>query len=641
VTSSPQHEYQTRKDARRAARDALTAADARLAHARLATFAAGVAMALLAWRYPGAGFWWLLAPIAGFVWLARRHADVVAERDLAIGGIAFYERGLARIEDRWIGTGEPGDRFRDDHHVYANDFDLFGRGSLFELLSVARTRTGEATLARWLTSPASVPEIMTRQAAVDELAPKLDFRERLALTDAHIRASVDTDRVVAWAESPTPSRRTLAAAIWLCTGATGLGILHLAFTLNFWPISTLLIVEAIVLQRFREDIASILSTESQTQGALVAGELANRVRDLTIVASVLRLIERASFENGYLISLQNRLVIDEMPSSAIIRRLCQLSETYDSQRQAAIVPAGLILLGAFTSQVWWIALGVSLSGLLMLVRPHVALAVERWRSRFGRRVRVWIDTIAELEALNSLAGYRYEQHDGTFPDFVSPAPGKSTPAVFDGIQLGHPLLPRATMVPNDVRLVDGMGLLIVTGSNMSGKSTLLRTVGINAVLALAGAPVRASSLRLSPLAIGATLRIQDSLLEGRSRFYAEATRIRAIVEIASGPVPALFLLDELFHGTNSHDRLVAAGGVLRSLLDRGAIGLMTTHDLALTAIADDLAPRARNMHFQDLFEENGITFDYRARPGPVTRSNALALLRSLGLDVAVPAAREA
>jgi DNA mismatch repair ATPase MutS len=209
--------------------------------------------------------------------------------------------------------------------------------------------------------------------------------------------------------------------------------------------------------------------------------------------------------------------------------------------------------------------------------------------------------------------------------------------VFDGIQLGHPLLPRATMVPNDVRLANGTQLIVVTGSNMSGKSTLLRTVGINAVLALAGAPVCAASLRLSPLAIGATLRVQDSLHEGRSRFYAEATRLRTIVDLASGPVPALFLLDELFHGTNSHDRLVAAGGILRGLVDRGAIGLMTTHDLALTTIADDLAPRALNMHFQDLFEENGITFDYRAKPGPVTRSNALALLRSIGLEVAARA----
>jgi DNA mismatch repair ATPase MutS len=212
--------------------------------------------------------------------------------------------------------------------------------------------------------------------------------------------------------------------------------------------------------------------------------------------------------------------------------------------------------------------------------------------------------------------------------------GTPAGALFESVQLGHPLLPRATMVRNDVRLAGETKLLVVSGSNMSGKSTLLRTVGINAVMALADAPVRAVSLRLSPLAVGATLRIQDSLLEGRSHFYGEITRIRTLADVAAGPVPLLFLLDELFHGTNSHDRLLGAEAVLRSLIDRGAIGLITTHDLALTAIADELAPRAVNVHFEDWFEESAIRFDYRMKPGPVTRSNALALMRAVGLEVA-------
>jgi DNA mismatch repair ATPase MutS len=168
---------------------------------------------------------------------------------------------------------------------------------------------------------------------------------------------------------------------------------------------------------------------------------------------------------------------------------------------------------------------------------------------------------------------------------------------------------------------------------MSGKSTLLRSVGINAVLALAGAPVRARSLALAPLAIGATLRIQDSLQAGRSRFYAEITRVRELVDIASGPLPLLFLFDELFHGTNSHDRCVGAESVLRGLVERGAIGLVTTHDLALAQIADNLAPRAVNVHFADHLENGTMRFDYRMRPGVVQHSNALALMRAIGLDI--------
>jgi DNA mismatch repair ATPase MutS len=276
-------------------------------------------------------------------------------------------------------------------------------------------------------------------------------------------------------------------------------------------------------------------------------------------------------------------------------------------------------------------IALSAAALLQLVRPHVALAVERWRTRHGGAVRVWIEAVAQFEAFSSLSGYRYERHDDPFPELVSA--GHATRGLFEGIQLGHPLLPRATMVRNDVRLTGDLELLVVSGSNMSGKSTLLRTVGINAVLALAGAPVRAASLRLSPLAIGGTLRIQDSLQEGRSRFYAEITRIRKLADIAAGPVPLLFLLDELFHGTNSHDRLQGASGVLRSFLERGAIGLITTHDLALTSVADELSPRAANVHFEDWFEHGDMKFDYRMKPGPVTRSNALALMRAVGLDV--------
>ena len=176
-------------------------------------------------------------------------------------------------------------------------------------------------------------------------------------------------------------------------------------------------------------------------------------------------------------------------------------------------------------------------------------------------------------------------------------------------------------------------LLIVSGSNMSGKSTLLRTVGVNAVLALAGAPVRAGKLRVTPLAIGATLRIQDSLQEGRSRFYAEITRIRRLSDAARGTPHLLFLLDELFHGTNSHDRLTGASGVLRRFVEQGAIGLVTTHDLAMTRVVDELAPRAINVHFDDWFAEGELRFDYVVKPGPVTRSNAIALMRAVGLDV--------
>jgi DNA mismatch repair ATPase MutS len=188
-------------------------------------------------------------------------------------------------------------------------------------------------------------------------------------------------------------------------------------------------------------------------------------------------------------------------------------------------------------------------------------------------------------------------------------------------------------VRNDVRLDAQRQMLVVTGSNMSGKSTLLRTVGINAVLALAGAPVRASSLRLSPLAVGASICVHDSLQDGESRFYAEIKRIRQVMDLAKGAVPALFLLDEIFDGTNSAERRTGAEAVVRALLERRAIGLVTSHDLALAEIAESLAPRAQNVHFEDHLEGGRIAFDYLLKVGPVTKGNALGLMRAVGLEV--------
>lgn len=602
----------------------------------MATFFSGVVLALLAWQSTVSA-WWLIAPVTGFAWLVRRHADVLRRQEMVTRAIAFYERGLARLEDRWAGTGEPGERFRDEHHVYANDLDLFGHGSLFELLSLARTRTGEAMLARWLTAPADPPEIRARQAAVAELAPLLNLREGLALSGADVRDTVNTDRLLDWAESPMRERTALRAVAWFFTASILAAIAYLALTSLWWPLAATLVLAAVVLRRFRDDMHAMLSTKDPgVVSNLVAGTLMYRSLELDTLADILTRLERGRFEGDRLVLLQGSLTDGRVTTSRIIRRLHRLSAAHDSLQNAAAVPLGLLLIGGYTGQPWLLGLALVAAALLLLVRPHVALAVERWRRRYGRRIRVWIETVSEFEALSSIAGYRYEHESDPFPEILSSDAEPDSRAVFDAVQIGHPLLPRATMVPNDVHLAGETHLLVVSGSNMSGKSTLLRTVGINAVMALAGAPVRALALRLTPLAIGATLRIQDSLLEGRSRFYAEITRIRRLADIAAGPVPLLFLLDEIFHGTNSHDRLVGAEGVLRSLLDRRAIGLITTHDLALTAIADTLAPRAVNVHFQDWFDKDEITFDYRMKPGPVTRSNALALMRAVGLQVAGP-----
>lgn len=594
MPAGPAEEYRARLNRLRTAREKLARQDARFSHARVAVFLVAAAMALLAWR-GGVSPWWLLPPAAVFAVLVERHDRVVRGRAAVSRSIAFYDRGRARLEDRWAGTGEPGARFADESHLYANDLDLFGRGSLFELLSIARTRAGEETLAAWLTRPAVPDEIQARQQAVAELTPALDLREDVALAGADLRAAVHTDALVAWAEgAPVLGRRWLrAAALLLTAGALAAGGYGL-LTGRYGPLIAMIAGEVLFF----------LPQRAQIQRALHAA--GGPARDLDVLAHVLDALERGRFTSPRLTALRRELETGGVAASAAIRRLHRLVELHDWQHNQFFAPLAAALL-------WG---------------THLAWAIERWRRRHGTRVGAWLRIVGEFEALSSFAAYRYERPDDVWPEIVGDGPAR-----FEATGIGHPLIPAARLVANDVRLSADTQLLVVSGSNMSGKTTLLHTVGINAVLALAGAPVRAARLRLTPLAVGATLRIEDSLQEGRSRFFAEITRIRMLADLAAGPVPLLFLLDELFHGTNSHDRLLGAAGVLRSLLARGAIGLITTHDLALTAIADELAPRAANVHFADRFDGGEIHFDYRLRPGPVTRSNAIALMRAVGLDV--------
>jgi hypothetical protein len=366
---------------------------------------------------------------------------------------------------------------------------------------------------------------------------------------------------------------------------------------DFTPILLVLIIEGLLRARQRKDLDTVLHSA------------VGYVRELSILRDLLARLEREDFRCAKLKAVQQQINSGAVAGSIAIRRLERLVEAHDWEHNIAFMVVAAPLM-------WSV---------------HIGWLIEDWRRHHGRDIAHWLQAVGELEALSSLATYAYEHPADPFPTLVESEP-QDRLGRLEGTALGHPLLPTARMIRNDVRLSSEHRLLVVSGSNMSGKSTLLRTVGINVVLALAGAPVRANALTLSPLAIGATLRIQDSLVEGRSRFYAEITRIRAIVD-AGRRESLLFLLDELFHGTNSHDRFVGATGVLRSLLDLGAVGLITTHDLALTAIASELAPRATNVHFEDRFEGGEMSFDYRMKPGPVTRSNALALMRAVGLEV--------
>lgn len=592
----PTDEYTRRLKQREATASRYESIHVRLGNLRLAI---AVVVAALAWESlkrhllsPG----WPLLPMLVFVAVAVFHSRILRRQDLARRAVTFYKRGLARIEDRWVGEGETGERFSDPHHVYAADLDLFGRGSLFELLSTVRTRTGEDMLAKWLLAPASISEIGERHSAIRELREQLDLREDLAVFGPDSNVGVDGERLLGWGEGPTQMKPAWVAQLSAVLAA--LAILG-AIAWAYWDVATpfivILLMESAVRYRYRlkEAIEDILLSSEHV------------ARDLRLLSDLLARIEQQVFSTPRLKSLQQDLLSHSLRSSEAIAKLKKIINFSDSRKN-------------FILEVLDIPLMYSV---------QVAFAAERWRRAHGNQLRSWLKAIGEIEALLALGTYSYEHPSDPFPEFVEGEP------CFHATQIKHPLIASESCVPNSVRLCTGPRVLLVSGSNMSGKSTLLRTVGINTVLAMAGAPVRAQHLRLTALHLGASIRVNDSLQEGSSRFYAEITRLRSLFDLAGGNPPLLFLLDELLQGTNSSDRRIGAEGVIRALLNRGAIGLVTTHDLALAEIGATLDGYMHNVHFQEDFETGHISFDYKLREGVVTKSNGLALMRSIGLEV--------
>ncbi len=590
----PRAEYAKRLKKREAALEKCKSRHRQIGNSRLAVFLIAAALAWLSFGSYGISSWWILAPFVAFIALIAWHSRVLLGLNRLRRSVDFYMRGLARIDQQWKGTGESGTRFDDPAHPYAQDLDLFGAGSLFELLSSARTHAGEQMLASWLKHPAPLEEIRSRQSAVDELRSRLDLREDLAVLGTDVRTGMHPDPLIAWGNRPAGPK-----AISFRIIAGFISLLALA-SLAVWLVSgqrlgfLVVVLIEIILIYSRRHAVSKAAREAEEAG-----------RDLQLLSLVLARIEREQFTTSHLQSLSSMLNREVRTPSRRIARLNSLLGLLDSRRDLLFAPIAFLLL-------WEIQL---------------TFLIEDWRRENGAKIEGWLAAVAQFEALSSLAGYSYEHPDDPFPELVQESP------CFQGEGLGHPLLPENKCVRNDVSLTEDLKVLIVSGSNMSGKSTLLRTVGINAVLAQAGAPVRAHRLRIAPLALGASIRIMDSLQAGTSRFYAEITRLQKIVTLAEKQAPLLFLLDELLHGTNSHDRRIGAEAIIAGLVRRDAIGLLTTHDLALSHIAEALAPHAANVHFEDHLEDGRMTFDYQLRQGIVRKSNALELMRSIGLEV--------
>lgn len=556
--------------------------------------AAAVAVGWYSWGKHLVAWEWVFLPLLAFGLTARWHARVTAAAAAAWRATRFYEHALSRVEDRWQGVRPRTTRVDVSQSLYAADLDVFGPASLFELLCTARTTLGEDTLAASLLAPAPPGELEGRQAAVADLRERTDLREHFASAPGKEVIPLDASSFSEWGETREPvlwpAMRWLAplhpflmlAVIWRCVAVQSATLLVPFLLLNLW----LTYAQGKGLRK--------LFAQTEEGG-----------RRLSSITVLFTLLESEKFHTPLLVQLQGKLRCGSISASAAMRRLGML---------AAIAEQRLNWLSRIFD-------------LTFLFSIQLALFVERWRSVNGLQLRPWLETLGECEALLSLSAYHFENPRDVFPELVASEP------VFHAEALGHPLLPRATAIRNHVQLDRQTRLLLISGSNMSGKSTLLRSTGVATIMAMAGAPVRAKHLRLGHFRIAASMQINDSLQSGRSHFYAEILRLRAVCELARKEPPVLFLLDELLAGTNSNDRVAGATGVVEELLNTGAVGMLSTHDLALTQIPGSIAAMIRNAHFEDRVIDGALSFDYQLRDGVVTRSNGLALMRMIGLNV--------
>jgi MutS domain V len=506
----------------------------------------------------------------------------------------FYARAVERVKGNWARSGATGEEFDDPDHVYTADLHVFGEGSLFELLCIARTSIGKRGLANYLLTAPALEETLLRQEAVRELTGRLDVREKIATLGEFEFAESKWSTFEDWLNSPKLSFTRSLPILALVTSALLAALVLAGFDhlipwtpVRVW-IGILIAIHALVGLAFRVRVNTTLASIRPVCG------------ETRVLRDGLALLATAQFQ-----SVKLRKLSEQVRNGAPALRKLEW------------------LLGGLTQRdkEWFY-----LPSRVLLVGTQLCIAIEQWRSQHGDAMRTWLEAWAEFEALSALAAYGYENPANTFPAFADSGP------CFEARDLGHPLLSHSACVVNDVELTRTAPFYVISGSNMSGKSTLLRAIGLNAVLAFAGAPVRAADLRLSGLSIFASLSIVDSLLNGKSKFLAEVDRLRLAIEAAAN-TPVLFLVDEIFAGTNSRDRRIAAEAVVRTLVDRGAIGALSTHDLALTEIVTAEGMCGANVHMGSRDGRDPMDFDYRLKPGVTQESNALAIARMAGVPV--------
>ncbi len=572
----------------------------RVSNLRLLVFLIGMAAAVFLFIQAGRGsaFISLTVFTSLFIYLIIRHRRLSREAERLACKTEVNRRYMGRMRSDWMEFEDCGQEFVNKDNQYTSDLDIFGPKSLFQWICAAKTHYGRISLKKLLEEPdKDTDAIIKRQNAVRELAEKTDFCQELQ-SEAMLAKGVNMnpEKLLDYTEERTtrfknkgiinlfyilPGSFTLSLTLWLLGASVPL----------FVPL-LLLTVQMIMF----------------AAGYIKNSEIVNRVyglkKHLGAYSSLLQLIEQEQFKDKYLSGLRQELYTGSESASASLKKLESIANAVD-------VKYSTVLYFILNAALLW--------------DYHCVFALEEWKELYGKHNREWLETVGQVEALSSLAVIGHMYPEWIFPTF------SQTGLRFDAISLGHPLISKDSCVRNDLKI--DSGACVITGSNMSGKTTLLRTVGINLVLAYAGAPVFAQKLECAIMGVFTSMRVHDDLGSGISTFYAELLRIKMIIDNSKKKLPMIYLIDEIFMGTNSMDRITGARSVLKNLSKSWIIGLISTHDFELCDLEQEEGVHVENYHFMETYSNNEIRFDYKLRPGRSRTTNAKYLMKMVGIEL--------
>lgn len=567
---------------------------------RLVTFIVGFGVALYLYilkNYNISIVTFILSLII-FIYLIFKHNNEIKNKRFHEALLDINERALKRLNGDWKSFEDTGEEFQDSKHPYTDDLDIFGKGSLYQWINSCNTFLGRHKLRDTLSSSGKQKEVINeKQKAINELSKELDWRQEFNAEGMLIKENcINPEELFIWGkeENKLYRKKTLIILSYILPIITIILII-LPFINPAVPYQIRLVAISIQI---------IILVPGNDKRNLALNTIYKYKDSIKVYEKMLQCIANKEFKSNQLINLKNN--ISNVAKYGAIEGINELIRTADmlSDRK----------------NLFYIVIDI-----LFLWDYHCMFRLERWRNLYGAKLKIWLDTIAEFEVLCSLSNIAYDNEEWVYPEICD------NERILSAIELGHPLLGEKRIC-NNINMTRPVSVLLITGSNMSGKSTFLRTIGINLVLAYCGAPVCAKNFKCSIMDIYTCMRIRDDLEQSISSFYAEILRIKTIVEATKANKKVFFLLDEIFKGTNSIDRHLGAKVLIKQIGEVGAAGLVSTHDLELSELEKEYV-KVKNYHFQEYYEDNDLRFDYKLRQGVSTTRNALYIIKMAGIEL--------